>query len=132
MKYFLFAFITFSTLTISSCKKDTAILNEPLVGDWLWKSSHSSNGTQMLSNDTSITYNIIFRNDLSFSNTSFCIVGGPTEGTFEIKHSGTEKILILKSQNNELDSLKISIDNNHLTLTETVNDYSWFHDFYKK
>lgn len=102
------------------------------MGDWLWKSSHSSNGTQMLSNDTSRIYNISFRNDFSFSNTSFCIVAGPTEGTFEIKGSGADKILILKSQNNRSDSLKISISNNHLILTETLNNYSWFHDFYKK
>ena len=86
----------------------------------------------MFSNDTSKIYNITFRKDFSFSNTSFCIVGGPTEGTFEIKGSGADKILILKSQNNRPDSLKIRIDNNNLTLTETLNNYSWFHDFYKK
>jgi hypothetical protein len=132
MKYFLSAIITFSIFIISSCRKDTTILNQDIIGDWLWKSSHSSNGTQMLSNDTSRIYNISFRNDFSFSNTSFCIIGGPTEGTFEIKGSDAGKILILKSQNNRSDSLKISIENNHLILTETFNNYSWFHDFDKK
>ena len=132
MKYFLSAIVVFSIFTISSCRKDTAILDDAVFGDWLWKSSHSSNGTQMFSNDTSKIYNITFRKDFSFSNTSFCIVGGPTEGTFEIKGSGADKILILKSQNNRPDSLKIRIDNNNLTLTETLNNYSWFHDFYKK
>lgn len=131
MKYFLPVTVMLIILTTSACRKET-VSNRDIIGSWRWKSSNSSAGVRMLSNDTSKTYNITFRNNFSFSNTAFCIVGGLTEGTFQVKNTGGNKILILKTQNNGTDSLNISVDDNHLLLTETSNNYSWFHDFYRE
>lgn len=132
MRQIIFGFAILALLFICSCTKDMVNFNQDIEGNWVWKSSHSSNGTQMFSNDTTKIYNIQFNSDLSFINTSFCIIGGQTAGTFETKVLGNDKILILKSQNLRPDTLKMSFGNNQLTLTETNNNYSWFHDFYKK
>lgn len=132
MKYFLSAILAFSIVSISSCSKDTTIINNAIFGEWHWKSSLSSNGTQMVSNDSSKVFNIILNTDFSFTNSSFCVIGGPTEGTFEISGTGAAQLLILKSQNSRPDTFKITLNNNNLTLTETFDSYSWFHDFNKK
>ena len=132
MKQFIFSFAMIALLFMCSCSKDLVNFNQEIEGNWVWKSSHSSNGTQMFSNDTTKTYHIQFNNDLTFTNTSFCIIGSQTAGTYETSILGNDKILILKSNNLRPDTLQISFRNSQLTLTETNDNYSWFHDFYKK
>lgn len=132
MKYILFGLTILSLSSIYSCRKDVVDLNQDIVGNWIWKSSHASNGTQMLSNDSTKTFSITFTSDHHFSNTSFCIIGASTEGTFEVIKSGSDQILILKSDNNTSYPLKLNVENNHLMLVETYDSYSWFHDFYRQ
>jgi len=132
MKFLLFSFTLLSLSAISSCRKDVTNPNQDIIGNWIWTSSHSSTGTRMFANDSSRTFSIAFTKDYHFSNTAYCIVGGPTEGTFEVKEARNGKILILKSQYNTSDSLELHIESIHLMLTDTYYSYSWFHDFYKK
>ena len=132
MKYLLSAIAILSIITISSCRKEVQISNQEIFGDWHWEVSRSSGGFTMLSNDTSKIYNIYFKQDFTFTNTSFCIIGGPTDGTFEIKSFGTATKLILKSPYGTRDSFNIKLSNNRLIITETYNDYHWYHEFNKK
>ena len=78
---------------------------------------------------SSMTFSIAFTKDNHFLNTAYCIIGGPTEGTFEVKEVRNGKILILKSGYNTSDSLELNIENLHLMLKDT---YDWFHEFYRK
>ena len=132
MRYKLFLLSIFTLIIICSCNKEVTKLNEDINGSWIWESSSSSGGVQQISIDTSATYAITFKNDFSFSNESACMIGGPAEGTYEMKASGGSKILILKAQYAIPDTFKISVGNGHLTLTETINNYSWYHNFNKK
>ena len=131
MKNFLSATALLFSLIICSCNKDIRRFNEDIIGNWTWASSHSSTGTQMLSNNPSETYSLTFRTDHTFSNSSFCIIGGPTEGIFQVKRSGTDKIIILISQYGALDSFEISVDKDHLRLIEAIDSELWIHNFTK-
>ncbi|MFT3701765.1 MAG: hypothetical protein QM802_05320 [Agriterribacter sp.] len=129
MRQILLMLTFFFALLISSCRKDTANSNADVIGNWIWKSSSSSNGVQMFSTDTTKIFSLQFKYDNTFVNQAYCIIGGPTEGNYQIQHLNDDRILILKTNNIRPDTLKISVADNKLTLTETNNGYSWYHYF---
>jgi len=127
----LFAFII--AMTIISCKKETTDNKHLLVGKWNWKSSLEDNGTQMLPRDSSITdsFFVSFTYD-NFINTAGCVIGGPSEGYYDLSTVSNKQILILKSSNTRPDTFYVNITNNQLDLTEVYSNYSWTHTFTKR
>jgi hypothetical protein len=118
-------------LVFFSCNKDLPNTNN-IIGSWNWKTSYSSTGAQILSRDTTKVYSILFKPDNSFVNQTFCIVGGSTDGSYQLKNFNNNRFLILNVGNTSYDTLQLSIDGNKMTLNETYNGYSWYHYFNKK
>jgi hypothetical protein len=119
-------------LTIfASCSKDLENSNGDVIGTWTWKSGYSSGGVQMFSADTTKIYLLQFKNDHSFINQATTVIGGATEGNYEIQHPGNNRIIILKSTYTRPDTLKLSVAANKMTLTSTDNGYSWYYYFDK-
>ncbi len=128
--YLILSFIILSL--IFSCTKETVPSNSDIVGNWNWKTSYSSTGFQKLSTDTNKIFSIQFKSDYKFVNQAGCVIGGPTEGNYQFRTLGNEKIVILKAENTRPDTLKLSFEVGQLILTETNNGYSWYHYFNKK
>ena len=132
MKKFFFLFLVVSSIQIS-CKKETTDNRQLLVGKWNWKSSLDGNGTQMLPRDSSITDSTLvsFTYD-NFTNNAGCVIGGPSEGSFELKTIYSKQLLILKSRYTIPDTFYVNITNTKLDLTEVYANYSWTHTFIKR
>jgi hypothetical protein len=116
---------------IASCSKDGSNANGDVIGTWAWKSGFSSGGVQMFSTDTTKIYLLQFKNDARFINQANNVIGGATEGNYEIQHSGNNRIIILKAEYTRPDTLKLSVVANKMTLTSTHNGYSWYYFFDK-
>ena len=126
-KHFLLAILI---LTITgSCRKVELNANKDLIGDWAWKSSYSSGNVTMLPSDTTRIFLLQFKSDYGYLNNTICVLGGPSNGNYQIQSFDNHRILILKSQNNYSDTFRLNLTTNSLTLTETNNGYSWFHHF---
>jgi hypothetical protein len=116
-----------------SCRKDTNDNSHLLAGKWHWKSSLEDNGTQMLPRDSSATdSNFVVFNSVNFTNHAGCVIGGPSEGSFEVQSISNKQILILKSPYTIPDTFAVNITNTQLELTEVFSNYSWTHTFIKR
>ncbi len=117
----------------SSCKKETYDISQKLNGKWNWKSSLESNGTQMLPRDNSaIDSNFVIFSSTKFTNHAGCVIGGPSEGDFELSFVSGKQYLILKQEFYRPDTFLISITNTEIGLTEIYDTHSWTHTFTKK
>ncbi len=132
MKKVLFSLTFITVIFLCSCSKENNTFNKEIIGRWIWQSSHSSDNQQIVLVDTTEKLELIFNTDFSFSNAAFCATGGPFEGTFQTRASGNDKLLILKSIHNEEGNFKIRMSNNKLTLIASVQNNTWYHDFYMK
>ena len=132
MKKFFLLFLVVSSIQFS-CKKETTDNRPLLVGKWNWKSSLEDNGTQMLPRDSSVTdSNFVVFNYDNFTNNAGCVIGGPSEGYYELNTVSNKQILILKSPNTRPDTFYVNITNTQLDLTEVYSNYSWTHTFIKR
>jgi hypothetical protein len=127
MRYTLLLLIMFSAFI--SCKKETTELRDSLVGNWAWNFSYDTNGTQMKSIDSNIVHQMAFINDGRFYSDVYCMNGAPAEGTFDIKVSGSEKVLVLTSKSLQPVKYKFKLNDNRLIVIETNNNVTWYHDF---
>ncbi len=129
----LFFLVLVALSTLISCKKETADNRQLLVGKWNWKSSKEDNGTQMLPRDSSVTdSNFVVFTFNNFINNAGCVIGGPSEGSFELKAISNMQLLILKSPITRPDTFYVNITNSQLDLTEVYSNYSWTHTFIKR
>jgi hypothetical protein len=132
MKKFLLLVLLVSLFQIS-CRKETNDIRQLFVGKWNWKSSFEDNGTQMLPRDSSaIDSNFVVFDSNNFINHAGCVIGGPSEGSFEIQSISNKQILILKSPYTIRDTFVVNISNTQLDLTEAYSNYSWTHTFIKR
>lgn len=132
MKKFFLLVLVVSSIQFS-CKKETTDNKPLLVGKWNWKSSLEDNGTQMLPRGNSVSDSnfVVFTYD-NFTNNAGCVLGGPSEGCYEVNTVSNKQILILKSPNTRPDTLYVNITNTQLDLTEVYSNYSWTHTFIKR
>ena len=129
MKQLLLILISSSFLSLA-CRKDTPQKVPSAEGKWNWQSSLQDNGSQLNPSQGGVTDTtfLIFNGD-EFTNRAWCVIGGASEGTFELTSVSGQQVLILNSPYGPSDTFWVKMSDNRLELTARYPGYSWTHTF---